>query len=329
MNKNTLLLLVILACVFTAATAHADRLALDDGTVYMGRVVTFMDALVAYETPYTGVIMVPADKITALYTDREYFIELSGGVILKGRLADGAGGETVLLFGGKEKRRVEARGIIAMTPVFAEKKQVENKTYDAGNLGQQEEKEPPLNFLNHSTVLLAPGNYEFELAMQYKSEHSVDAMPTVGYFEHSAYKVRQFSFSLNGRASFWEGGEVWLSVPFTHTRIREVSTNEYERKKIKTDLADISTGVQQLLVREGELVPAVTLSLGLGMPTGDREYRELEQRWLNALDNGNGHWTISPGIYLVKTTDPAIFFGGVTYQHSFKRVISGYYIVSP
>ncbi len=320
------ILITVLICVLLAApqAALSDTLRLDDGNIFTGRTVSFEDALLAFDATYMGVVLIPAEKIAALDTDREYFIELRDGGILKGRLARDASGVAIILSDGRANAPVNLKEVLALTPAYEKEDKANGKENAPAGIGQQEETEPPLNFLTGSTVLLAPGNFEAELDITYKSEHDVSRLQTIGYFEHSSYSVRQFAFSLTGRGSLWNGGELWLTVPFTHTRIKEVSSNEYERQKIDTDLADISLGVQQLLLKEGDTAPAVSVSLGLSIPTGERAYRDTEEFWLNGMDNGNGHFSITSGLSLVKTIDPAVFFGGVSYCYSFEREISGY-----
>lgn len=244
---------------------------------------------------------------------------------IKGILVKGKNDSTVLKSKSIGEIAIVASNIKSMV-IIHKKEEKKSTSIAQARYGQEKEDEPPLNFLTGSTVMMAPGSFEIEIGLNYKQNRQSYDLRQAGSFERSSYSARQVTMPLSVRAGLWPTAEGWLTVPFTYGKVREVSTNEYERYKEKFDIGDISFGLQQLVHAESENLPAISVSLGVSTPTGDKNYREPEATWKDVLDNGSGHWSVTPGVSFVRTVDPAILFGGVSYQYSFKKEIDGFSI---
>lgn len=183
---------------------------------------------------------------------------------------------------------------------------------------------PPLDFLAGSTVLLAPGKLELEWALQYKQARTSHSLMNVGYFQMSAQNSTQLEWATTLRAGLAHDVEAWLSLPLTHTGIEQVSTNEYVRSASQWALGDISAGLQYQWLRETAQWPAVSLTMTFSAPTGKKRYYPPEETWRDPLSNGSGHWSLAPGIAFVRSSDPAMLFGGLNYRWSLERRIDAY-----
>lgn len=92
-------------------------------------------------------------------------------------------------------------------------------------------------------------------------------------------------------------------------------------------LGDVSFGVAYKFLDESESTPDAVVSLRVKAPTGKDPYGiKLKQvpgnNNLNVPDDlptGNGVWSITPGISLVKTVDPAVLFGSLSYTYNFEE----------
>lgn len=92
-------------------------------------------------------------------------------------------------------------------------------------------------------------------------------------------------------------------------------------------LGDVSFGVSYKFLDETADLPDAVFSLRLKAPTGDEPYgiklREVPgNNNLNVpedLPTGNGVWSLTPGISLVKTIDPAVLFGSLSYTFNFEE----------
>jgi hypothetical protein len=173
-------------------------------------------------------------------------------------------------------------------------------------------------------VLLSPGQFELEFGTAYRNMKEQTSLMQVGYFERYAKRSRMLSFSLTGRAGVVRGVETWLTVPWSYNQVKEVSTNEWVRSKQTWHTGDINFGGQFMLKDESANWPALSASLAVAAPTGSMRYYDIPAIWKTQLNNGSGHWSIMPGLSFVRTLDPVILFGGVSYQYSFADTIDGY-----
>lgn len=92
-------------------------------------------------------------------------------------------------------------------------------------------------------------------------------------------------------------------------------------------LGDVNFGVAYKFLDESENTPDAVLTLRVKAPTGDDPFGiKLIQdpnndslAYPEDLPTGNGVWSITPGISLVKTFDPAVLFGSLSYTHTFEE----------
>ncbi|MCP8347509.1 hypothetical protein DN387_04565 [Pseudomonas sp. FBF18] len=95
-------------------------------------------------------------------------------------------------------------------------------------------------------------------------------------------------------------------------------------------LGDVNFGVAYKFLDESENSPDAVLTLRVKVPTGKDPFGiKLIQdpnndslAYPEDLPTGNGVWSISPGISLVKTFDPAVLFGSLSYTHTLEESFS-------
>ncbi|TFF06850.1 autotransporter outer membrane beta-barrel domain-containing protein [Pseudomonas sp. BCA14] len=91
-------------------------------------------------------------------------------------------------------------------------------------------------------------------------------------------------------------------------------------------LGDVNFGVAYKFLDETPSLPDAVVSLRVKAPTGKDPFGiKLVKQPNNdnlylpeSLPTGNGVWSITPGISLVKTFDPAVLFGSLSYTHNFE-----------
>jgi hypothetical protein len=76
-------------------------------------------------------------------------------------------------------------------------------------------------------------------------------------------------------------------------------------------------------------LPDAVVSLRVKAPTGKEPYgiKLVESQTITTCTcgkpaHGNGVWSVTPGISLVKTFDPAVLFGSFSYTHNFEDSFS-------
>ncbi|MFL1514372.1 transporter [Pseudomonas prosekii] len=92
-------------------------------------------------------------------------------------------------------------------------------------------------------------------------------------------------------------------------------------------LGDVNFGVAYKFLDESVNTPDAVVTLRVKAPTGKEPFGiKLRQAQSNTnlfvpddLPTGNGVWSITPGISLVKTFDPAVLFGTLSYTHNLEE----------
>lgn len=95
-------------------------------------------------------------------------------------------------------------------------------------------------------------------------------------------------------------------------------------------IGDVNFGVAYKFMDESEYTPDAVVSLRVKTPTGKEPYgikfRESPTNsslsYPESLPTGNGVWSITPGISLVKTFDPAVLFGSLSYTYNLEESFS-------
>ena len=92
-------------------------------------------------------------------------------------------------------------------------------------------------------------------------------------------------------------------------------------------IGDVNFGVAYKFLDETPTLPDAVVSVRVKAPTGKEPFGiKLINTPGNdnlfvpeSLPTGNGVWSITPGISLVKTFDPAVLFGSLSYTHNFEE----------
>lgn len=171
------------------------------------------------------------------------------------------------------------------------------------SIGQRPQEEEDIRriFLRQSSVLLRPGEKEFEVRFDYLANQ----LPAAVYNA----RFRHFQLPLGFRIGIMEGLEGSVSIPFTHAE-QEIFLFPGSVTRKTTGIGDTSLGINYEIFRETARRPDITTTLRIRAPTGDEPDEE-------GLSTGSGHWAGSLGLQFIKTTDPVVLFWGIRYTHEF------------
>ncbi|EIK95935.1 hypothetical protein PMM47T1_14796 [Pseudomonas sp. M47T1] len=107
------------------------------------------------------------------------------------------------------------------------------------------------------------------------------------------------------------------------------STTTISQESVSRDptIGDVNAGVSYKFMDEGPYRPDAVLSLRVKAPTGKDPYgiklvKSSDNDNLavpDSLPTGNGVWSVTPGISLIKSFDPAVLFGSFSYTHNFEN----------
>lgn len=146
-----------------------------------------------------------------------------------------------------------------------------------------------------------------------------------------------FTFDLTSRYNWRQRWQFDLNVPYVYRETTYqsagaggASTSYSEATVTGADIGDVSFGVSYKFLDEGPSRPDAVLSLRVKSPTGKHPYgikmrREVDNDNLNlprTLPTGNGVWSATAGLAVVKTLDPAVVFANLAYTHNFEKDFS-------
>jgi len=145
--------------------------------------------------------------------------------------------------------------------------------------------------------------------------------------------------TLVGRWGVTDRIQLNLDIPYIYRETKVRSRGAQLGSKLVTestvdsnDLGDISLGLSYHLFPETVSHPDVVLSMSVTAPTGKDPYGidaitdpdgdNTNLQIPDDLPTGSGVWSLSGGVSLLRTTDPAILFSNLSYTHYFAEDFS-------
>jgi hypothetical protein len=186
----------------------------------------------------------------------------------------------------------------------------------SATIGQKEEKRPEQTFVRSDQVVLPQGKLETELGVTYYDNSHL------GLGLQGA-RDRLLVFPFTARYAFTDrflgvvtvpGAVAWRDIPtFSGTTSNEAfgGTKAHEA----SGLGDVSFGMQYQIFTERAVRPALMVYLLGASDTGKGGF--LLPYTQTPL--GSGFWQINPGVSFVKTVDPVVLFGSLSYTHFFDK----------
>ncbi|WP_065257955.1 MULTISPECIES: hypothetical protein [Pseudomonas] len=149
-------------------------------------------------------------------------------------------------------------------------------------------------------------------------------------------KADTWTLDLTGRYNFDNRWQFDLNVPVVYRESTYQSgggnggaSNVTTEQDVTRDptIGDVNFGIAYKFLDESVNTPDAVVSLRVKAPTGKDPFG-IKLRKTNdnsnlfvpdTLPTGNGVWSITPGISLVKTYDPAVLFGSLSYTHNLEE----------
>jgi hypothetical protein len=188
-------------------------------------------------------------------------------------------------------------------------------------LGQRhEETNEPLQFLRRQTVLLEPGEHQFDVGVSYLNDMSdFPVLITDGVdfgVVRGQARQRLLSVPLELRVGVAPYTQAFVNVPFGWSN-SEVSFNGSEFTEDEGGIGDVSAGLTRQIVIGNQYYPDVLASLAFSAPTGDSSITTALGTPGSSL--GQGFWTLTGGLSFIQTYDPLVFFYGLGYTFRFQN----------
>ncbi|CAI8912107.1 Transporter [Pseudomonas sp. IT-P258] len=149
-------------------------------------------------------------------------------------------------------------------------------------------------------------------------------------------KADTWTLDLTGRYNFNNRWQFDLNVPVVYREStyqsgggNSGSANVTTEDTVKQDptIGDVNFGIAYKFLDESANTPDAVMTLRVKAPTGKDPFgiklvRVADNSNLavpESLPTGNGVWSITPGISLVKTFDPAVLFGSLSYTYNLEE----------
>jgi hypothetical protein len=172
-------------------------------------------------------------------------------------------------------------------------------------IGEKGEKRPEETFVRAEKVVLPKGKLETELNVSYYDKSQLGLLGS---------RDRTLIFPLTARYGITNRLLGLVTVPLA-IGWREIPEDTKTKTHATSGLADISFGLQYQILTERVVRPDLMFFLLASSDTGKGGY----QLPTTQSPLGTGFWQINPGISFVKTVDPVVLFGSLSYTHFFEK----------
>jgi hypothetical protein len=175
-----------------------------------------------------------------------------------------------------------------------------------------------LQFLRQSTVLLAPGQTQFDYGVIYTwQENGFPVLLSDQTLDQAHLRSRSLLVPFGLRYGLTERAQAFVNVPVGWGHA-ELADREQHDAHATGGVGDVLFGANFLL-REGFCGAAdIVGTFGAIAPTGEHPFGPLP-----TASTGVGFWSVYGELLVIHTLDPAVVFWGVGYRHHFERELSG------
>jgi hypothetical protein len=203
----------------------------------------------------------------------------------------------------------------------------ESKTLaDAEKLGEEPE-DNTLQFLRTQTVLLEPGEAQFDIGINYLfSENDfpillLNSGIPVGT-DNVLFRIRELTFPLEYRVGLLERVQGFIGAPVGWSNT-QVAVGNYEQFQNDGGFGDLDFGATIQLIDGNAECPHGLVTISATAPTGGDPFGPAPVLAQSAPSLGQGFWSISGNALCVQSYDPLAFFYGVGVEHFFARHFNG------
>ncbi len=199
------------------------------------------------------------------------------------------------------------------------------------------------NLYNEASGFFGDGKFSFETGITYARYDARQltlngflALDSIflGNINLDRIKADNWTLDLTGRYNLDNRWQFDINVPVVYRESTYQSggannsgttTSEASVTRDPT-IGDVNFGIAYKFLDETDSLPDAVVSVRVKAPTGKEPYGiKLVGSPNNdnlfvpeSLPTGNGVWSVTPGISLVKTFDPAVLFGSLSYTHNFE-----------
>lgn len=203
------------------------------------------------------------------------------------------------------------------------------------------------NLYDEASGFFGGGKFSFETGMTY-THYDTRALVLNGFLALDSIflgninidriKADNWTLDLTGRYNVAQRWQFDINVPVVYRESTYSSGGAGGAAPVSSDatvkrdptIGDVNFGIAYKFLDESENLPDAVATLRIKAPTGKNPYgikliKDPGNDNLSvpqSLPTGNGVWSITPGISLVKTFDPAVLFGSLSYTYNMQDSFS-------
>jgi hypothetical protein len=182
---------------------------------------------------------------------------------------------------------------------------------------------PQPQFLRDTSVLLDPGEYQFEYGWSYTTNLQTTAIG-VNLNENTVVTslrtlTRTATVPVELRFGCRNDTQTFVSLPFGYN-LQQVSIANTADSSDGIGIGDLSFGCTRVLRKPQPERFTILGSLTASAPTGLAQLSNIQQ--VPGVALGAGFWTLSGGMVFIRTIDPIAAFIGLNYTNTFETTLS-------
>ena len=191
---------------------------------------------------------------------------------------------------------------------------------EAETLGVPPPEEKPA-FLRERSILLPPGQYQFEYGVRYGVDAST--FPVAGVLQTESNQVqiananqkrRLLTTPMELRFGVSENLQAFLSMPLGWSS-QSLSVGNIQQDDDNIGIGDLGIGLTRVLWAPKKTNRRILGFVQTSAPTGDSNVALTQQAREASL--GAGYWTLTSGLNITETFDPVVLFSSVGYTYTF------------
>jgi len=182
---------------------------------------------------------------------------------------------------------------------------------------------PQPQFLRDTSVLLDPGEYQFEYGVSYTTNLQTTAIG-INVNDNTVVTSlrtlsRTASMPMEFRVGFRNDTQAFMSLPIGYN-VQQVSVANTADSNDGIGIGDLNLGFTRVLRKPQPERFTILGNVSASAPTGLAQLSNIQQVPGAAL--GSGYWSLTGGMVFIRTIDPIAAFVGVNVTQTFESTLS-------
>lgn len=182
---------------------------------------------------------------------------------------------------------------------------------------------PQPQFLRDTSVLLDPGEYQFEYGVSYTTNSQTTAIG-INVNDNTLVTslktlTRTATVPIEFRVGCRNDTQAFVSLPFGYN-LQQISIANTADSNDGIGVGDLTFGCTRVLRKPQPEKFTILGNISASAPTGLAQLSSIQQ--VPGVALGSGYWTLSGGMVFIKTIDPIAAFVGLNYVNTFESTIN-------